>query len=163
MGLGAWTQPKYALALAVDCGLRRRNQRFQLVLGGCYCARQVTDPPEGGSMFLWNTTNQRPVSNLDISKRVARPTLVFAITTLNFLVYAPLNFAFENPSSRRFIKPRCFENMCCVYPIVFSSSHHTIAVDFELVNRMLRRMSVAMSLKCARNIPSGGARHIQSS
>lgn len=107
-------------------------------------------------MFLCNTTNQRPVSNLDILKRVARPTLVFAITTLNFLMYAPLNFAFENPSSRRFIKPRCFENVCCVHPIVFSSSHHTIAVDFELVNRMLRRMSVAMrSEMCEKYFQAG--------
>jgi hypothetical protein len=52
-------------------------------------------------------------------------------------MYALLDLSFEDTGSSRLVEARCFEDMCCVDPIIASSSHHTVAIDLELVNRDL--------------------------
>lgn len=67
----------------------------------------------------------------------ACPTLIFAITTLDLLMYAFLNFALKNPCSRRFIETCYFEDVCCVDPIIGPPPHQTFALDFELIDGYL--------------------------
>lgn len=64
-------------------------------------------------------------------------TLVFAIATLHLLVGSLLDLPLQDASSRRFIKSRSLEDMCCIYPVIGPPPHNTIAVDLELIDRDL--------------------------
>ena len=47
-------------------------------------------------------------------------------------MYPLLDLAFQNASSCGLVKARCFEDMCCIDPIITPSSHDTVAIDLEL-------------------------------
>lgn len=61
-------------------------------------------------------------------------TLIFAIATLHFLMCSLLDLPFQDACSRRLIKPRCLENMSCIYPVIGSTAHDTVALDFEFIH-----------------------------
>ena len=48
-----------------------------------------------------------------------------------------LHFALENTSSRWLIKPRYFEDVRGIYPIIGSSSHNTVRANLEFIYRDL--------------------------
>ena len=60
--------------------------------------------------------------------------MIFAIASLDFLMYPLLDLSFENARSCRLIKPCGFEDVCCIDPIVPSPSHHTVSVELELIH-----------------------------
>lgn len=80
-----------------------------------------------------------PVSNsyLLYDSQPSMHTLIFAITALDFLMHSLLHLSFQNSSSCRLIEPGCFEDMCCIDPIILSPSHHTITFDLEFKHRNL--------------------------
>jgi hypothetical protein len=83
--------------------------------------------------------------------KAAQHTLVLSVTTLNLFVHALLDLSLENTGSRRLIKAGCLENMRSIDPIISTSSHHTIAINLELVHRDLREESVTILVRSAAN------------
>src|SRR5579871_2446862 len=58
-------------------------------------------------------------------------TLILAISALNFLVDALLNFSFQYPRALRFIKIRHFQDLSRIHPTIALPSHyrHTYVLD----------------------------------
>lgn len=77
---------------------------------------------------------------LDLKKR----TLIFAITSLHFLMRVFLNLSFQNSRTSRFVELGNFQNMRGVDPIVGSSTHNMVAINIILVYGNLHRRSVRM-------------------
>lgn len=52
-------------------------------------------------------------------------------------MYPLLDLTFEDARSCRLIKPRSFENVCCIDPIICSPSHDTVSAELEFIHRDL--------------------------
>lgn len=68
-------------------------------------------------------------------------TLIFAVTSLNFLVGIFLNVALENPRSGGLVELCCFQDMCRIDPIIVPPSHHMllqVSAKLELVDGNLQ-------------------------
>lgn len=85
----------------------------------------------------------RPSCQLQYLNRLLRQvsspshTLVFAVTTLHFLMHALLHFTFEDSGSCGLVETSSLQNVCCIHPIICSPSHNTVAIDFQLVHWVL--------------------------
>ena len=83
-------------------------------------------------------------------------TLIFAIASLNFLMYPLLNLSFEDARSCRLIKPCGLEDVCCIDPIIRSPSHDTVSVKLELIHGHLGvRMSAVVAFNTGNNPMTG--------
>lgn len=69
-------------------------------------------------------------------------TLVFSISTLNFLMHTLLHFSFQNPCSCRFVEACDFENVSGIDPVIRTTSHDVVGANFELVDGHLQAGSV---------------------
>lgn len=74
---------------------------------------------------------------IQVNKSGTWYTLVFAITALDFFMNPFLHFALENTSSRWFIEPCYFEDVCGIYPVIGSPSHNTVRANLEFIYRDL--------------------------
>lgn len=72
-------------------------------------------------------------------------TLIFAISTLNFLMDVLLHISFQDSGSRRLVKAGSFQDVSCIDPIIVPSSHNMffeVASELEFVNGDLIRRRV---------------------
>jgi hypothetical protein len=69
--------------------------------------------------------------------------LIFAISTLDLLVHALLDFALEDTGSGRLIVVGYLEDVGCVDPVVGTTAHDMVAVDIALVDGNLEFVSAS--------------------
>ena len=94
--------------------------------------------PSGSGIHVPASDRQRRHMSI---LRAAIRTLVFAVSSLNLLVYTLLHFSLENPSSGWLVEVRDFQDVCSIDPIVRSTSHDLISFAQELVHRDLIKLS----------------------
>lgn len=66
-----------------------------------------------------------------------RLTLVFAITSLDLLVYAFLDFSLEDAGAGGLVVVGYLEDVRRVDPVVAAAAHDMVAIDVELIHTIL--------------------------
>jgi len=75
------------------------------------------------------------------------PTLIFAITTLDFFVRPLLYLSLEDSRPRGFVKFSNFQDVRSIDPVVGPSAHDMVLFAFELIDGDLHFMSISVALQ----------------
>lgn len=68
-------------------------------------------------------------------------TLVFAVSTLHFLMNPLLHLPLQDAGSRRLVEVGYFENVSRIDPVIRATAHDMIAFDIDFVDRDLAAIS----------------------
>lgn len=63
--------------------------------------------------------------------------MVFSITALDLFVNALLYFPLKNSCSRGLVEVGDLEDMCCIDPVVGTTTHYMVSFNVELKDRYL--------------------------
>ena len=152
--LAVWKRQRLrAWERAVDFCRQARSRRWVVAFPGHRSSVLGRDHRGVGSMFLHThcmVSNQTLFDTLfhvfllfylagfhssQLTDCEGLHTLIFAISTLHFLVHALLHFALENAGSRRLVIVGDLEDMLRVDQVVRAAAHNMVSADIVLVHR----------------------------
>lgn len=119
-----------------------RIRRFVVIGHKCCDVGQVPLRTREESRYLYGSAGDVGKGDMRLSQ-----TLIFAISTLNFLVNILLHISFQNSRTGWLVEAGGFQYMGCVDPVIVPSSHNMflqVGTELEFINGDLKLVSLAM-------------------